>query len=162
MKDNGSAMPTTKLRDQPPYLRDRYGYRRTPKLVWVLAAVVAAVVVVFGTWTALRLANPPVTFKLLIWNASTDHTDITFEVRRSSEQEVECALRIQNVDHHDVGYAKVVVPAGTAYEQQTYSVATSEPAYAAEVLGCAPVGSLLVAQPDFPPGESNPPQPWRP
>ena len=156
-------MSTTKLRDLPPYLQDRYGYRRTPRFVIGLTLVLAIVVVSLGSYGAYKVANPAVRSKLLVWSArEPTHVDVTFEVRRSASQPVDCALRVQDDKRQDVGYAVVNFPAGTPYVQETYSVATRKQGAAAEVLGCAPTGQLRVSQPDFPPGTVNPPQPWSP
>lgn len=163
MTHNGSTMSMTPLRELPPDLQDRYGYRRTPRTAIALLLVAVLGLLAFGSWTALRLGNPPVTSKLLAWNAAAaSHTDITYEVRQPVDVAVECVLRVQNQLHHDVGYAVVSVPSGTKYVQNTYSVATTEKGYAAELLGCSSTGLGNLAVADFPPGTSNPPQPWRP
>lgn len=163
MPDNGVVMSTIRLRDQPTHLQDRYGFRKTPRAVLVVACLAIAGILAFGGWTALRLGNPAVQSKLLTWNArAPEHTDITFEIRRPAELDAECVLRVQDQTHHDVGYATVSVPAGTSYVQETYSVATRAPGYAAELLGCYAAGNVTARPPDFPPGTSNPPQPWRP
>lgn len=156
-------MSTTPLRELPPRLQDRYGYRRTPR--WLIAIGVVAVIglVGFGSWTALRIGNPPVQSKLLAWDAdATDFTTITYEVRRPVDVSVQCVLRVQDQLHQDLGYAVVDIPAGTTYVQNTYSVATRAKGYAAELLGCSSDGIENIAVADFPPGTSNPPQPWRP
>lgn len=157
------SMTTTKLKEQPQRIQDRYGYRPTSRLLIVVGAVLCVLIAGFGGATAYQVANPDVVSKLLAWNAiADDHTSVTFEVRRNSATAVECALRVQNKEHHDLGYAIVTIPPGSDYDQQTYQVATNSLGYAAELLGCEPVGNLAVPTPDFPPGTSNPPQPWRP
>ena len=156
-------MSVTKLRDLPPRLQDRYGYRRTPRIAIVAAVLATCAIVGFGAWTGYRLSDPEVRWKLLAWNAAgPDHTDITFEIRRASDQPIECALRVQDQYHEDLGYAIVSIPGGTPYAQQTYSVATRGSGFVADVLGCSAPGKLTVPLADFPPGTSNPPQPWRP
>lgn len=157
------AMSTTAIKDLPPRLRDRYGYRPTPWWVFVLAAAACIVIATLGGMVAYRDANPDVTSKLLAYNTvDSSHTSVTFEVRRDGSQTVTCALRAQNMQHHDVGYAIVTVPPGSDYVQQTYQLATREKAFTADVLACALPNDLHADQPDFPPGTSNPPQPWRP
>lgn len=156
-------MSMTRLRDLPPELQDRYGYRRTPWPVIVVVLVIVIVLVGYGSWAALRAANPDARWEMLTWsNVNGTHTDITWEVRRSANDQITCALRVQGKDTSDLGYALVDLPAGTDYVQETYSVATNGPAHVAEVLGCAKTGSPLnVPEPAFAPGTTNPPQPWR-
>ncbi len=157
-------MSTIQLRDLPPDLQDRYGYRRTPALVIVIVAIVVLVLSGLAILLATRIANPDVTYKLLAWQAvSDDHTDVTFEVSRSDKDSTQCVLRVQDRSHQDLGYAIVTIPAGTSYEKQTYSVGTRARGFSADVIACAANGPPTNApSPDFPPGTSNPTQPWRP
>lgn len=156
-------MSTTRIKDLPPRLQDRYGYRRTPVTAIVIATALAIIIAAFGGWMALRIANPEVRWKLLAWEAvAPDHTSITFQVDKGASATVECVLRVQDKSHHDVGYAIVTIPPGTEYSQTTYEVATRQLGFAAEVLDCATAGNLHAQTPQFPPGTSNPPQPWRP
>lgn len=161
MAHNGAVMSTTKLRDASPHLQDRYGYRRAPASTWVAAGLAALFIAGFGLLAAEKITNPPVTVVLLSSSPSPDHMRIIWEVHRTADKPTECALRVQNYSHHDVGYAIVTIPAGTTFELMNYDVATNSEGFAGEVLGCAPVGDLHAAAPEFPPGTSNPPQPWR-
>ena len=157
------SMSTTRVKDLPPRLQDRYGYRRPPFIAIAICALLALLIAGFGGWTAYRIANPEVRWKLLAWDAAApDHTSMTFEVHKGASASVECVLRVQNKLHQDVGYAIVVIQPGTEYSQTTYEVATRELGFAAEVLNCATPGNLHAPTPQFPPGTSNPPQPWRP
>lgn len=156
-------MSTTRIKNLPPRLQDRYGYRRTPIVAIAIGALVAVLIAGFGGWTAYRVANPEVRWKLLAWEAvAPDHTSITFEVNKGAAASVECILRVQDKLHQDLGYAIVVIPPGSEYSQTTYEVATRQLGFAAEVLSCATPGNLHAQTPQFPPGTSNPPQPWRP
>ena len=150
------------LKTLPPDLQQRYGYRRGSRVWLVLVLIIAALLAVGIGWTGWRLANPPVTFKLLSWDASSDHVRVTWEVNKRPEDAVTCVLRITDAKRHDVGYAVVKVPAGRNYEQPTFQVATRAPGRAAELLGCAANKMPSVPAPEFPPGTSNPAQPWTP
>ncbi len=163
MTDNGVTMSATRIKDLSPRLQDRYGYRRTPIAVIAVGVLLAVLLAGFGGWTALRLGNPEVRWRLLAWEAiAPDHTSMTFEVTKDARVEVECILRIQNKVRQDLGYAMVTIPAGTEYSQLTYEVATRELGFVAEVLKCATPENLHAPPPQFPPGTTNPPQPWRP
>ena len=157
------SMSATRMKDLPPRLQDRYGYRRTPIVAIVIAAVLALLIAGLGGWMAYRVANPEVRYRLLAWDAvSPDHTSITFEVNKGASASVDCVLRVQNKAHQDLGYAMVAIPAGSEYSQTTYEVATRGLGFAAEVLSCATPGNLHAPTEQCPPGTSNPPQPWRP
>jgi hypothetical protein len=156
-------MSTTRLKDLPPRLQDRYGYRRAPIAAIIVGLTLTLILIVFGGWTAYRVANPEVRWKLLAWQAvNADYTSMTFEVTKSPRTSVDCVLRIQDKMRQDLGYAIVTVPPGSEYNQVTYNVATRELGFTAEVLNCATPGNLHAPTPQFPPGTSNPPQPWRP
>lgn len=150
------------LKSLPPDLQQRYGYK--PHARWLLIAVlVVAVVLAVGIgWLAWVLANPPVTYKLLTWDAADDHMRVTWEVHKRPEDTASCVLRATDIKHHDVGYAVVSLPAGADYEQPTYLLATRAPGTAVELLGCAANRVPAVPAPEFPPGTSNPVQPWTP
>lgn len=157
------CMSTTKIADLPPRLQDRYGGKRSGKTLVVLGFVLAAAVIGLGMLTQWTLARSDVYYKLLVWSApAPTHANITYEIHRKPENPVTCVFRAQNKLHHDVGYATVVVQPGKDYVQQTYSIATTEKAYVAEILGCSETGTPNVQPPEFPPGKTNPPQPWSP
>ena len=154
-----SGIPVSSL---SPQMRERYEVGRTSWWTYTgIGAVVAAfaAALVFVGW---QLASPQVDYRVLTWSVvAPDRTDITFEVRRAAEADVYCVLRAQDSTWADVGYAIAVVPRGTSYAQQTYSLRTLAPAYGIEVLGCA-VGAPpdRVPPPQFPPGVVPPEQPW--
>lgn len=154
---------STPLRELSPELQDRYGYRPTSRVLLVLGVTACVLIAGFGAMVAYRLGNPEVYYKMLAWKAvDANHTSVTFEVRRDPSVTVQCALRVQNRDHHDLGFAIATVPPGTEYSQTTYQVATTQLGYAAEVLSCAPAGQLGDIELQFPPAAPNPPQPWSP
>lgn len=158
-----SATKPTKISDLSPRLRDRYGYRRTPRTAIAIVALMCLGLAVFGGWTANRFANPDIRWKLLAWNAvDADHSTVSFEIRRVATSTVECTLRAQDKFRQDVGYANISIPPGPEYLQETYPLATRSLAFTVEVLGCDTPGNLFVPPEQFPPGTTNPPQPWRP
>ena len=152
------SMSTTRIKDLPPRLQDRYGYRRTP----VTAIVIA---------TALQSSSPPsadgwrcVSQTLRFDGNCSPGRQLPQTTRpshsrsiRARQRFVECVLRVQDKSHHDVGYAIVTIPPGTEYSQTTYEVATRQLGFAAEVLDCATAGNLHGTDTQFPPGTSNPP-----
>ncbi len=151
------------LRDLPPDLQQRYGYRRRPIWATLLIGLLAVVLAISLGWVGWTLANPPVRSKLLTWNSmAEDHTSITWEVRRDGAAEVTCVLRVADANQHDVGYATVTLQPGDAYVQPTYDVRTRSAGRVVELLGCAAGKSPAVRAPEFPPGTQNPPQPWTP
>lgn len=151
------------LKSLTPDLQERYGYRRRSKLSLAIAAVMALIVAVGLGWFAWRVANPPVFWKLLTWSApAADHTRVTWEVRRKAEDSVTCVIRVQDAVMHDVGYATVTLPPGDAYVQPSYDIRTRAAGRAVDLLGCAANAMPRVGEPEFPPGTSNPPQPWTP
>lgn len=158
-----SATKPTKIRDLSPRLRDRYGYRRTPRTAIAVVVLLGLALAVFGGWTANRVANPDVRWKLLAWKAvDAGHSTVSFEIRRAATSTVECVVRAQDKNRQDVGYATLSIPPGPDYLQETYPLATRALAFTVEVLGCDTPGNLYVPSEQFPPGTSNPPQPWRP
>jgi len=157
-------MSTLKLADAPPHLQERYGYRKVAKSTIAVGVLLLLVVVALGIWIGSIVANPDVRWTLLGYSdKDAAHTTVTYEVTRDADTAVQCALRVQDARKSDVGYAIVTIPAGTATFQQTYPVATTARGASGQILGCAQVGKQLpVPPPDFPPGMTNPSQPWSP
>lgn len=157
----GSALDPAQL---SPQMRARYGLDNSPWPRRILVGTVIAAYAVVVAWVAVSLEDTPVESELLVWRQVTaDRVDITFEVRRDPETQVTCVLRAQDFDRTDVGYAEVVLPRGSEYEQQTYPLRVIGPASVAQVLDCQPVGEPLETPgPQFPPGIAAPEQPWTP
>lgn len=156
-------MSTNQVSKLPPRLQDRYGGSRSGKGILIAGIVLAVFIIGMGVLTQWTLAKSDVYSKLLAWSAPSDeYVNITFEIRRNSKNTVQCVVRAQNKLHHDVGYATVVIPPGNDYVQTTYRLATTEKAYAGELLGCSENGPPAVQYPDFPPTAPNPSQPWSP
>lgn len=145
-----------------PQLRARYGLDHRPWLTWLLAGLLVVGFVVALGWVGYTTSRPQVNGALLTWTrVAPDRADVTFEVRRGERQAAFCAIRAQDPDRADVGYAVVEVPPGSTYQQVTYRLRTITPAYVVEVLGCADDGAPdRVPPPQFPPGVAPPAQPW--
>ena len=151
------------LRSLPPDLQQRYGVHGRSVWAMVIAGLLAALLAVASGWTAWSLANPPVRSKLLTWSVpADDHTRVTFEVRKDPADTVYCVVRVADDKRHDVGYATIAIPPGRDYEQPTYDIRTRAAGRIVELLGCDAGQMPAVPAPEFPPGTTNPPQPWTP
>lgn len=145
-----------------PQMRERYGLDRNP---WPARLVSLAVTVVFGgllVYAVVNVLGDRVESRLLLWQQpQADLVDITFEVRRPNDLAVVCALRAQDTDRVDLGYATTAVPAGATISRHSYPLRVLGPALYVEVLGCAQnEQELRVPPPAFPPGVVPPQQPW--
>jgi hypothetical protein len=143
-------------------MRERYGLGQRS---WGTVLVVGVVIVAFFAALAFivfAFSSDQVQSRLLGWEiVAEDRVDITFEVRPPDDRDVVCVLRAQDSTRADVGYARVVIPGGTPYVRQTYSLRTLIPAYTAELLDCGFADSLDVVPTQFPPGIVPPEQPWQ-
>ncbi len=151
------------VRDLSPDMRERYGIRPTPWWFYAgVGAVIAAFIAATG-WVGYQLsAGAGLQYEVLSWQVvAPDRTDITFEVTRADNADVYCVIRAQDETRADVGYAVAVLPRGTTYVQETYSLRTLAPAFVIEVLACE-VGAppQRVLPPQFPQGVVPPDQPW--
>ena len=145
-----------------PQIRARYGLDRAPWPRRILIGTVLAAYAAVVLWVAVAVEDTPVESKLIVWQqAGPDRVDVTFEVRRDAATPVTCAIRAQDGDRTDVGYAEVEFPPGADYVQTTYLLRVLGAAVIAEVLDCRPTGEPLGAPgPQFPPGIAPPEQPW--
>jgi hypothetical protein len=151
-------------RTLPSHIQARYGLdrrRRGPLAVAIVLIVTLALALGWSWWS---LSQPRATGSMLRWEVvSVERVDLTFEVRREPGQPTFCVLRAQDVDHIDVAYTVIEIPAGDAYHQQDYRLRTLTRAHIAELLACADgVPPVRVLPPQFPPGVAPPPQPWTP
>lgn len=156
-----SGIPVDQL---SPQMRERYGIRRTP---WWGYAGLGALVLAFAAalgYVGFQLAAPGIDYQVLSWRVvSDDRVDITYEVTRADTADAYCVIRAQDSTRADVGYAISVLPRGTTYVQETYSLRTTAPAFGIEILACASGGPPEgVPPPQFPPGVVPPEQPWTP
>lgn len=142
-----------------PDLQLRYGVRQrraTPIIVGILIAAAVSGGLAFANF---KQQNPSVSSQLLAFEVtSPTQVSVTWEVSRGTQSTTYCVLRAQDIRRTDVGYAIVTIPAGTAYEQPTYSLTTNGEAVLAQVLGCANSIQMRVPPPDFPPGVKIPEQ----
>lgn len=142
-------------------MQERYGLDRRPIGRWI---TVAALVLAFAgalAFVAVGVTRSSVQARLVSWDdVAADRVDMTVEIRRPAADEVQCVLRAQDSKRIDVGYAIVVVPAGSGEVTLDYSLRTLAPAYTAELLGCAAGTPTGVPPPQFPPGVVPPEQPW--
>lgn len=151
-------MPTSAT-DLTPELRARYGLAPVARWKVVVGALVGAALLAAGGYFGWRVANPAVTTQVLAYQVlSAQEVTVTFTLSRPAGRTVGCVVRAQDESHHDVGYATVTVPPGSADLIVTYPLATRASATIAEVLGCGLDTAPPVQGPQFPPGTANPPQ----
>ena len=143
-------------------MRERYGFDRNP---WPARALALTLVLGYAAivgWVVLNVAKDPIETRVLVWSQPLpDRVDVAFEVRRPADLAVTCALRAQDDDRTDLGYAQVDVPAGEATVRQTYPLRVLGPAKYVEVLACVDAAKPeRLPQPGFPPSVVPPTQPW--
>ena len=153
------ASPVAEL---SPQMRQRYGYDRNP---WPARLVAIALVLGYGAivgWVAFNVSKDPIDVRVLVWSQPLpERVDLTFEVQRPADLAVTCALRAQDDDRTDLGYAQADIPAGRATVRTTYLLHTLGPAKYVEVLACVDAAQPeRLPQPNFPPGVVPPTQPW--
>ena len=142
-------------------MQQRYGLDRRPVGQWIAVALVVLSFIAALAFVTVGVTRSQVQARLVSWDdVAADRVDMTIEVRRPADDEVQCVLRAQDVRRIDVGYAVVVIPAGSGEVSLDYSLRTLAPAYTAELLGCAADGLPGVPPPQFPPGVVPPEQPW--
>ena len=143
----------------PEHLHERYGVKkRTPmrKLLTIFGygVLVAALAFIFLTQRPEKVSTQLVGFSV---NSDTSVT-VRWEIYRGQLETAFCAVRAQNDQRIDVGYAIVEVSGGPSLATMTYDLTTESRAVLAEVLGCGPTADLQVPPPDFPPGIKAPAQ----
>ena len=142
-------------------MQERYGLDRRPIGRRITVAALALAFVAALAFVTVGVTRSSVQARLVTWDdVSADRVDMTIEVRRPAADEVQCVLRAQDARRIDVGYAVLVIPAGSPEVSLDYSLRTLAPAYTAELLGCAADGLPAVPPPQFPPGVVPPAQPW--
>jgi uncharacterized protein (DUF58 family) len=142
-------------------MQERYGLDRRPIGQWITVTALVLAFVAALAFVAFGVTRSPVQARLVTWDdVAADRVDMTIEVRRPADDEVQCVLRAQDSRRIDVGYAVVVIPAGSGEVSLDYSLRTIAPAYTAELLGCAADALPNVPPPQFPPGVVPPEQPW--
>lgn len=145
-----------------PAMRERYGLDRNPWPLRIVAGLAVAGYAAILVFFATLITDQPIATSLLVWQQpqpQPDRLDITFDVNKPEGLSVTCALRAQDANRVDVGYATTELDAAPGYVQSTYSMRVLAPAQYVEVLGCGPQ-PLRVPPPAFPPGIAAPEQPW--
>lgn len=149
---------------QPGAARRAAGGRRPAWPLVIVAVLIAAAVGVL-LWDGMRRALGPRADAMVVSWEATGATEavVVFTVRRPPGSPAVCVLRAKDDQFIDIGYAVLpIAPAAAAVTQETFRLATTEPAYAVEVLGCRPGSSLPAGAfigPQFAPGVVPPAQP---
>ena len=149
----------TNKSELPEHIKARYGTSnagtstRTISLA-IIAVISAAIIFAIVQARSTQVASQLLAFKVI----SPTSVEVTWEISRSDNEVTYCAVRAQDDQKTDVGYAIVTVPAGESHVGFTYQLTTESPAVVAEVLGCGTTTSLRVAGPQFPPGVQPPAQ----
>lgn len=143
----------------PEHLNSRYGIKphsRSRRIVRLFGYGIAIAALVF-----IYLIERPtkVTHQLVGFTVNSDTSvSVRWEIFRGNLDTAFCAVRAQNDQRIDVGYAIVEVKGGPSLATMSYDLATESRAVLAEVLGCGPTKDLRVPPPDFPPGVKPPAQ----
>mgnify|MGYP006273105529 CR=1 FL=1 len=157
------TLPTSDPQTWQPHIRERYGIdggrsRRIASVIGAVALLLAPV----GVWALWQAGRHDVTAAIGPYTLSdaSARVELTYQTAADSTTVVTCALRAQDSRRIDVGYAYLRL-AGTAGAQRTitYTLSTTAPAVAAELLGCQlgdDMSRLPAAQ--FPPGVKPPAQ----
>lgn len=156
-------MPSPFRKDQlSPDMQARYGFNKGHKARNAIVIGVVAVFTAVVAFVTVSLSQNNIQFRLLVWNdLPPDRVDVTFEVRKPKDLAVVCVVRAQDSNRIDLGYQEIPIPAGSSFEQVTYSLRTLAPAFTAELLTCVRQGEVTrVPGPQFPPGIAPPAQPW--
>jgi len=146
-----------RAKDVPPHLHERYGVRPPSPLRWVAVGLALVVVVPAGLYAASRyVATQRIPYALISWVPQGEHqARVLWKLDASSDRQW-CALRAQDFEHFDVGFAVVPVEPGATSVQ--YVMATRARPMALDVVACEtdPYG---LPGPQFPPGVRPPDQP---
>lgn len=144
-------------RDIPPHLHARYGIEPPSRWRWLGWAVLVVVVAPVLAYAASRyVATQSATYAVYSWSASAGDTEIsvTFHTSTSAGRKW-CAVRAQDFNHFDVGFA--VVPVAGATTSTTFTMATLARPVAVDVIDCGPDPYALPGA-QFEPGVKPPAQ----
>lgn len=145
--------------DWPPHIQQRYGIRRTRLVPSILGVALAAAIAGGLAIAQSHNISKSSSIQLLGFTIDSDTAaTVKWELTRDVTGETFCALRAQNIDRIDVGYAVVAIPAGEKRIGMSYTIATESRAVTVEVLGCGPDQKLRVPPANFPPGVTAPDQ----
>lgn len=144
----------------PEHIRARYGIRSRRQRVVIVAAILVGVLALpFATRFAWRASSQQGVLSMSAFRV-LDDTHIDADLLYAPKAEAfTCAIRAQDSNRVDVGYAYLVLRPESA-RSQTYRLATRAPAVFAGVLGCQPgVATDRLPPPQFAPGVKPPAQP---
>lgn len=144
-------------RDIPVQLHARYGLRPPSRWHWLGWALAAAVVLPIGTYAASRyVVTQSATYNLSSWSWQAQSRSAIVTLRTTASTDVQwCAIRAQDFDRFDVGYAVVRVPPAAMSTSFRLSL-LAEPVII-EVVECASDPYSLPG-PQFRPGLQPPAQ----
>lgn len=148
-----------------PAMRERYGIgkRRTGTMVLIIVVIAAFVAAVLFVGISMsKGAAQSVTGQVLTWTKpGPDHVHLIMSVNGAASGAT-CAVRAQDIEHVDVGYALIDFPKGKDVQRIEYELRTLAPAVNVELLGCSSDGAPQVQGPQFPVGVVGPQQPYVP
>ncbi|GAA1329412.1 DUF4307 domain-containing protein [Brachybacterium rhamnosum] len=130
------------MSDSPARDTARYGGplvpRRTARLLLVLGAAVALVVLVL---VGLRFADQPVRSELVSYDHVGEHAiRVDFTVTMDPGDAATCTIQAMNDGRAQVGFVEVPIPAQTERRTaHTVTISTQGEAVSAEILDCSPV-----------------------
>lgn len=143
----------------PLHIQERYGLKNRALKKRVIVIFATGLTLAFVIFGYIMLNRPHVAFQLQAFTVTSDtQVDVTWQVSRSVGTATYCAVRAQDTNRQDVGYAIVTVKSGPAIVTQNYSMATESLATVVEVLGCGTTPNLQVPVANFPPGVGIPEQ----
>lgn len=146
-----------------PAMRERYGIggRKVGTAILIAVVVIAfAAGVLFVGISMSRGSAQAVQGRILTWTVQgADHAHLLMSVT-GAEQGATCAVRAQDIEHVDVGYALITFGKGEDVQRTEYELRTLAPAVNVELLGCAVEGTPDVQGPQFPAGVVAPEQPY--
>ena len=144
-------------RDIPVQLHARYGIRPPSRWRWLGWALAALVVLPIGTYAASRyVVTQSATYSLSSWSWQARSHSATATLRTTASIDVQwCAIRAQDFDRFDVGYAVVRVP--RAAMNTSFRLALLAEPVIIEVVDCASDPYSLPG-PQFRPGLQAPVQ----
>ena len=152
------------LAEQPEHIQQRYGYKKPTLIPRIVSVVLIGITVAGATFFFLKSKNTNVDAQLSSYVVNSDTSVlVNWEIARPANTTVYCAIRAQNDQRIDVGYATVTVdkPGNRTKVNFSYALHTESKAVLAEVLGCGLTPHLHVPAANFPPGvqipQQNPP-----
>ena len=143
----------------PEHIRERYGIRsRRQRVSVVVAVLLGALALPFATRFAWQASSQQGVLSMPAFRV-VDGTHIEADLLYAPKAEVfTCAIRAQDTNRVDVGYAYLVLRPGST-RSWTYRISTRAPAVIAGVLGCQPgVATDQLPLPQFAPGVKPPAQ----